>query len=145
MSGGLTAGIVAGRMNGTTRNTEPTAVGDGVEIREGRHGRGVYATRAFAEGDVVEHCPVLELPGADVSGRLSDYVFKSTEGDDEVLLVLGFGMLYNHGAEPNVDYAQETPRTMTFYTLRDVAAGEQLVIDYGEEWWDTRGLKPDDD
>ncbi len=127
----MTAGIVAGRMDGTADSTAPLAVGEGVEIREGRHGRGVFATRAFAEGDVVEHCPALELPGPEVVGTLSDYVFKSTEGDDEVLLVLGFGMLYNHGAAPNVDYAQDTPRTMTFYTLRDVAAGVELVIDYG--------------
>jgi len=143
VSAGLTLGIVAQRMNNSAGDTEALAVGDGVEIREGRHGRGVFATRAFAEGDVVEHCPVIELPGPEVVGRLSDYVFKSTEGDDEVLLVLGFGMLYNHGAPANVDYAQETPRTMTFYTLRDVEPGEELTIDYGEEWWQTRGLEPD--
>ena len=82
----------------------------GLEIKEGRHGRGVFATRHFDKGDSVESCPTLELPADQVVGRLNDYVFGSNEGEDEVLLLLGFGMLYNHSAEPNLEYVQEEPR-----------------------------------
>ena len=35
---------------------------DGIEIKEGPYGRGVFATRAFAKGESVESCPTLELP-----------------------------------------------------------------------------------
>ena len=62
------------------------AVRDGIEIKEGRHGRGVFATRAFAKGDAVESCPTLEVHGDDVSGRLGDYVFGSPESEDYVVL-----------------------------------------------------------
>ena len=30
-----------------------------------------------------------------------------------------------------------------FQTLRAVEPGEELFIDYGEEWWATRNRKPD--
>jgi len=115
----------------------------GLEIREGRHGRGVFATRAFAKGDAVERCPTLELPGDEVVGQLGDYVFGSNNGDHEVLLLLGYGMLYNHSDNPNCEYIQEEPRVITFVTTRPVKAGEELTIDYGEEWWATRNRTPD--
>ena len=44
---------------------------------------------------------------------------------------------------PNCEYIQDGPRVITFVTLRDVEAGEELTIDYGEEWWSTRNLEPD--
>jgi uncharacterized protein len=115
----------------------------GLEIKEGRHGRGVFATRGFAKGETVEQCPVLELPGDEVVGQLGDYVFGSNESEDEVILPLGYGMLYNHSSEPNCEYVQEAPRVIAFVTLQDVRPGDELTIDYGEEWWSTRNREPD--
>ena len=117
---------------------------DGIEIREGRHGRGVFATRAFAKGEAVETCPTLELHGDNVAGRLGDYVFGSAESEDNVVLPLGYGMLYNHSYDANCEYVQDGPDAITYLTTRDVAAGEELTIDYGEEWWSTRNLEPGD-
>jgi uncharacterized protein len=91
---------------------------------------------------VVEDCPTLEVADADVTGTLSDYVFSSGE-DGEVLLLLGYGMLYNHAAHPNLEYVQYEPRVISFVTTRPVAAGEELTIDYGAEWWQGRGLEPE--
>ena len=117
---------------------------DGIEIKEGRYGRGVFATRAFAKGDAVESCPTLELHGDNVSGRLGDYVFGSAESEDYVVLPLGYGMLYNHSYEANCEYVQDGPRRDHLSSpLRAVEAGEELTIDYGEEWWSTRNLEPD--
>jgi len=114
----------------------------GLTVTEGSLGRGVFATRAFRQGDVIEHCPTVELADADVAGRLNDYVF-STDTEGDVLLVLGHGMLYNHSPNPNVEYVEgDEPSTITFRALRDVRPGEELTIDYGEEWWETRGLEP---
>ena len=59
------------------------------------------------------------------------------------MLVLGHGMLYNHSADPNVEYVEDDPSTIQFRTLRAVRKGDELTIDYGEEWWETRGLTPD--
>jgi uncharacterized protein len=114
----------------------------GLTIKEGRLGRGVFATRRFRKGDVVERCPTIEVADDDVSGRLGDYVFTSVKEGD-VLLVLGNGMLYNHSADPNVEYLQDDPTTIVFKAVRTVKRGEELTIDYGEEWWEERGLTPD--
>ena len=113
----------------------------GLEVKNGRHGRGVFATRRFVKGELVESCPTVEVPDSEVTGRLGDYVYLSVRNRD-VLLVLGYGMLYNHSENPNVEYVQEDPGTIEFLALRAVKPGDELMIDYGEEWWETRGLKP---
>ena len=118
------------------------ARGSGLTVKLGLHGRGVFATRRFREGESVESCPTVEIADDEVTGRLRDYVFTSLTGGD-VLLVLGHGMLYNHSPNPNVEYFQDEPSMITFHALRVVRPGDELTIDYGEEWWETRGLKPD--
>ena len=132
-----TPGTVPGELR------SPADMPEGLEIKDGPYGRGVFATRAFAAGEALEHCPTLELPGDEVVGQLGDYVFGSNENEDDVILLLGYGMLYNHSSEPNCEYIQEAPRVIMFQTLRAVEPGEELFIDYGEEWWDTRNRKPD--
>ena len=32
---------------------------------------------------------------------------------------------------------------MSFVAMRAIRAGEELTIDYGEGWWEDRGLEPD--
>ena len=118
------------------------ASGSDLTIKRGPHGRGVFATRRFDEGEIIETCPTVELADGEVTGRLNDYVFTSI-CDGDVLVVLGHGSLYNHSPDPNVEYVQDEPSTMTFRALRKVRPGEELTIDYGDEWWETRGLEPD--
>jgi uncharacterized protein len=113
----------------------------GLEVKRGRRGRGVFAKRRFVKGELIESCPTVELPDAEVTGRMGDYVYTSVK-DGDVLLVLGYGMLYNHSSKPNVEYVQDEPSVMRFLALRTVRPGEELTIDYGEEWWETRGLRP---
>ena len=113
----------------------------GLAVKKGPHGRGVFATRRFAKGELVESCPTIELADGEVTGLLDDYVYTSiTDGD--VLVVLGYGMLYNHSADPNLEYVQDDPSILKFHALRAVSPGEELTIDYGETWWDTRELTP---
>lgn len=114
-----------------------------VEVGEGKLGRGVFATRALAAGETVELCPTLEVADGDVSGLLGDYVFRSGTNEANVILVLGYGMLYNHSFEPNAEYVEDEEGWIAFVATRPVEAGDELTIDYGAEWWDTRGLTPD--
>ena len=113
----------------------------GLKIKRNRHGRGVYATQRFRKGQLIERCPTVEVADSDVVGRLDDYVYDSVK-DGDSLIVLGYGMLYNHSDDPNVEYDQVAPSKITYRALRTVEPGEELTIDYGDAWWDTRGLKP---
>jgi len=112
-----------------------------IEVRPARHGRGVFATRRFEEGELVERCPTLEVPGSEVTGLLRDYIFDSVN-DGHVVLVLGYGMLYNHSADANLEYVQDDARTVEFYALRVIERGEELTIDYDHEWWASRAVDP---
>jgi hypothetical protein len=111
----------------------------GLAVREGPRGRGVFATRTFGEGETVEVCPTVEI--SEGGGDLADYLFESTN-EGYFLVVLGFGMLYNHAAEPNLDYFQEDAATLAFVAQRRIERGEELTISYGDEWWSARGEVP---
>ena len=86
-------------------------------VGQTRHGRGVFATRRYETGDEVETCPTLQVPEEEITGLLSDYVFKSVD-DDHVLVLLGYGSLYNHSSEPNLEYVQDDPQSVTFLAPR---------------------------
>jgi SET domain-containing protein len=62
--------------------------------------------------------------------------------ESSALLLLGFGMLYNHSAEPNLDYFQEDASTLEFVAQRPIERGEELTISYGDEWWAARDEEP---
>jgi hypothetical protein len=111
----------------------------GLVVREGPRGRGVFATRTFAEGEIVEVCPTVEI--SEGGGDLADYLFESTN-EGMFLVVLGFGMLYNHSSGANLDYYQGDGSTLEFVAQRQIDRGEELTISYGDEWWSARGETP---
>jgi uncharacterized protein len=117
----------------TTEITPPTSI----RVGETEHGRGVIAAADIAEGETIELCPILELSEGDASGLLDDYTV-SLEDSTGTALLLGYGSLYNHADEPNAEYVIEADDAYSFVALRDIRAGEQITISYGEEWWRTR-------
>ena len=105
-------------------------------------GRGVFTAEPIPAGTVVELSPVVVLSAEDRAAihetRLHDYYF-IWEGDGAAL-ALGYGSLYNHAAEPNLDFEMDYDfLQIRFTALREIAAGEELLIDYltggGEELW----------
>lgn len=107
-----------------------------LEVRDtGAMGRGVFARRAIGKGKLIEACPIILLSAADerrLEGTtLDQYLFGWGDGDEGACLVLGLGSLYNHSAAPNaVACRNEVKARMDFVALRDIAAGEQLFVDY---------------
>lgn len=95
-------------------------------------GRGVFAERAFARGDVIEVAPVLVLAANDVARIdgtiLEAYVFG---WGDRLAVALGYGSLYNHAWTPNVEYVKRRELGLIeFVAVRDIAAGEELFTNY---------------
>ena len=116
-----------------------------IEVRRlenrGRGGRGVFATVDIAEGTLIERAPVILIPSAQVMGdspqakrsaRISWYIF-SRDGvakRNYSALALGYGSLYNHSFKPNARYTPIAPDLMEFHSLRTIAAGEEIFINY---------------
>ena len=108
---------------------------EAIEVKRARgKGRGVFARRPFRKGEVIETCPVLVLPVAalgDGPGGLWEYVFDW--GPGTVALALGYGSLYNHSYRPNARYDDVGHRAKRFTALRDIAAGEEVTVNYNGE------------
>lgn len=113
-----------------------------VRIGDTPHGRGVFATAPIAEGETIEVCPVLAIDSADSNGVLADYVVDLGDDSEGSGLMLGYGSLYNHSEDPNAEYVWVADDAYEFVALRDIAAGEEVTITYGADWWETREQEP---
>ena len=92
-------------------------------------GRGVVARVDIPKGTVFERAPVLVLQEDEVEdGRLAHYVY--AWGRATVGLALGYGSLYNHSFQPNARYDDIGVQTKEFTALVDIAAGEEITINY---------------
>jgi SET domain-containing protein len=108
---------------------------DAIEVKRVRgKGRGVFARRPIEAGEVIETCPVLVLPAGaveDVPAGIGGYVFEWGRG--QLALALGYGSLYNHSYRPNACYVDLAGRTKEFTAIRDIAAGEEITVNYNGE------------
>ncbi|MEI8102386.1 MAG: SET domain-containing protein [Chlorobium sp.] len=103
-------------------------------------GRGAFALGKIKDGDIIERCPALEVTDKDIGGELLNYVFYGSTEQDR-LVAMGNGMLFNHSSTPNVAYYRENTSLgpeLVLYALRDIGKGEELFYSYGDEWWSTR-------
>ncbi len=100
------------------------------------HGYGIFTTDNIGEGELVEEIPLLFQDDP----YLVDYTF-SHKGKH--LLALGFGSLYNHSEKPNLKHLiDENRMIISFIANRDIMQGEQCTIDYGKEYFPSRGIIP---
>lgn len=98
-------------------------------------GRGVFATRDFQVGEIIEICPVITLPEKDTkyidNTKLYDYYFGWGKKFKRVAIALGYGSLYNHSYEPNAQYEKDFKRNnLVFRCLRPIAKGEEITVNY---------------
>jgi hypothetical protein len=113
-----------------------------VDWSKTKNGRGVFANKDFKKGDVVEYAPFVVINKNDCTGRIKDYTFKHYHDDTKSLMVLGYGMLYNHDDDHNIGYSfDEYNSVLIFKARRDIKKDEELFDSYGKEWWSERNLK----
>lgn len=120
----------------------------GIVLASCEYGRGVFAAEFLPSDTTLEECPFLRIPKSDCCSVLDEYVFMmdpGPDGEDEnyYSMVLGWGSLFNHADNHNTEYWHDQERDLiVFHTIRDVSAGEQLFINYGCQWWQSRELEP---
>jgi len=98
-------------------------------------GRGVFATRKISGGETIEEAPVVVVPREQVAHldatALGDYYFVWGDEEKDAALLLGLCSLCNHSYEPNARFElRPAGLTIEFIALRDIAAGEEITINY---------------
>lgn len=104
---------------------------DAIEVKRVKgKGRGVFARRPIAAGEVIERVPVVVIPYGEneENSGLAPYFF--TWGEGTVAMALGYGSLYNHSYRPNARYDDVGSQTKVFTALRDIRAGEEITVNY---------------
>lgn len=111
-----------------------------------RHGLGVFARVPIAPGDVIERVPCVPIPSGEmaaarVPGSLTHrYAMPDMPVAGVSAWMLGFGALYNHALEDapgpdgaNARWEPVDARLLVFVATRAIAAGEEIVYDYGAD------------
>lgn len=104
-------------------------------VRVPGKGRGIRAGRPFAAEEMVDSAPVVVVSGAEwelvAETDLGRFCFVWDDERGTVAVALGRGSLFNHSYTPNVRAEKSfRGKLMRFYAVRDIAAGEELTINY---------------
>ena len=101
-------------------------------------GRGVFAEKDFKKGEVIEVCPLItDYRKNFINSKIKYYTFKSKFKKDQEVIVFGMCSMYNHSNNFNVLHNQDT-ENMTYIAARDIKKGEELYVNYGEDYWKSR-------
>ena len=77
----------------------------------------------------------MEIDCTDAGGELRHYVYSVENNPERRRIALGYGMMYNSSRKPNLETYHDPRGFMGYYAKRDIAAQEELFIDYGDAWW----------
>lgn len=100
-----------------------------------RQGRGVFATKSFKLGEIVESAPVLVFVEKEIKNlhrtKIDCYTYQWGKKGDQAAIVFGFGSFYNHSYKPNVKYvADHEKEIMNFIALRPIKKDQEITINY---------------
>lgn len=98
-------------------------------------GRGVFTSVAISKDESIEICPVIVMKVGDMTlldkTTLYDYYFLWGDDQEQCVIALGYGSLYNHLAPSNADYGMDfDEQTIEIFAVRDIGAGEEITINY---------------
>ncbi|OGE18162.1 hypothetical protein A3F00_04100 [Candidatus Daviesbacteria bacterium RIFCSPHIGHO2_12_FULL_37_11] len=99
---------------------------------EFKTGKGVFAGENIRKGEVIEVAPILILEFSDFIDTkwnlLFEYYFWM---DDFVVLALGYGSMYNHSENANIEYRiLKDEKIIIFTTIKNIKRDEELLFNY---------------
>jgi SET domain-containing protein len=111
---------------------------DKIYIKESKipnAGRGVYAKSDIKKNEIIEKCPIIEVPKHDMSNLkesiLVTYFFYFGKNRERLVVALGFGSIYNHTYKPNATYKiKYVERTLDFIALNDIKKDDEITVNY---------------
>lgn len=106
-------------------------------------GRGVFTREDLPPMKAIEVSSVLVM---DAAARtlldqtpLHDYIFEWGAKEEQVVVAWGYISLYNHSYTANCEHFMDfETRLITIRTVRSIAPGEELTINYNGDWNDEK-------
>ena len=98
-------------------------------------GRGVFASRDIKKSEVIERCPIIEIPKHDSSGLnesiLVTYFFYFGKDKERLAIALGFGSIYNHAYIPNAKFRiKQKDTVIDFVALKNINKDDEITVNY---------------
>ena len=115
-------------------------VSDALFVAKTRHaGRGVFTREPLKANTLIEVAPVIVMSAQDRhfldQTLLHDYIFEWGDDRKKCCMALGYVPLYNHASRSNCEYEMHfRKQIITIKTVRDIEAGEELMINYNGDW-----------
>lgn len=108
-----------------------------------RMGRGVFTLDPLETDILVEISPVIVLSDKERilldQTLLHHYIFEWGDERKDCCVALGYVSIYNHSFESNCEYEMDFESQMIrVKTVRPIAAGEELFINYNGDWNDPK-------
>jgi SET domain-containing protein len=108
-----------------------------------KKGRGVFTNQYIAANTVIEVAPVIVLTEAErhlaEQTILHDYIFAWGNDALKAAVGLGYSSMYNHATPSNCEYVLNyDAQTISIITMKDIAAGEELTINYSTHWYEEK-------
>ncbi|HEY5371551.1 MAG TPA: SET domain-containing protein [Hanamia sp.] len=106
-------------------------------------GRGVFTRKNIPADTVIEESPVIVMSAEDRilldKTLLHDYIFEWGADNKACCMALGFISIYNHSYQSNCEYFMDFgAHDIHVKTVRDIAAGEEITINYNGDWNDEK-------
>lgn len=102
-------------------------------------GRGIFTRQKIDAEVTVEESPVIVMSAQDRllldKTLLHDYIFEWEVNKEQCCMALGYVSIYNHSYESNCEYFMDFEKqTIRIKTIRTIAKGEELTINYNGDW-----------
>jgi SET domain-containing protein len=102
-------------------------------------GYGVFAKESIKSHAFIEIAPVVDFsPESRPDENLMKHV---VEWEGRLAVALGWTMVYNHSDANNCAFSMNYfDKLIAIISIRDIEAGEQLTVNYGPNWFSSRGM-----
>ena len=101
-------------------------------------GRGVFSTRAYTIGEIIEVCPCIKQEYKYAKGEISKYVYDYNQ--KYCIIALGFCSIYNHKDDPNAKWTIINTEQIKMVALKNIRQGEEIFISYGSDYFKNHGI-----
>lgn len=98
-------------------------------------GRGVFANRNIKKGELIEKCPIIDVPQSDTSNLkesiLVTYFLYHGKNIKHLAVLLGYGSIYNHSPDPNATFKiKEKDLAVEFTAIKSIKKNDEITFNY---------------